>query len=60
LILKKLIKKKIEALFRYYKIEMRKTNHPRSKGYLLALAKKRGGECGLEYAEAFFIARDYS
>ncbi len=39
---------------------MRKTNHPRSKGYLLALAKKRGGECGLEYAEAFFIARDYS
>ena len=58
--IKKTYKKKIEALFKYYKIEMRKTNHPRSKSYLLALAKKRAGECGLEYAEAFFIARDYN
>ena len=58
--IKKTYKKKIKALFKYYKMEMRQANHPRSKNYLLALAKKRGGECGLEYAEAFFIARDYN
>ena len=58
--IKKTYKKKVSALYKYYKSEMKTKNHPRSKSYLLALAKKRGGECGLEYAEAFFMFRDYN
>ncbi len=58
--IKKTYKKKLTALFKFYSSEMRKKNHLRSKSYLSALAKKRGGECGLEYAEAFFTFRDYN
>lgn len=50
------IEKKKIAL-REYKSEYRKYPHPRSVEYLDCLARKRGGEVGIIYAEAFHIVR---
>tara|TARA_B100000886_G_C20425120_1_gene493565 strand:- start:3534 stop:4193 length:660 start_codon:yes stop_codon:yes gene_type:complete len=57
--IKKTINKKINGLYKFYNLEMRDKKHPRSKNYIKSLAIKRGGECGLEFAEAFYILRDY-
>ena len=54
--IEKFIKKKIKAL-NYYKKEMRKFPHPRSKKNIEALAIVRGGEIGFKFAEAFEIER---
>ena len=41
-----------------YKSELKKFPHPRSLEALEALAKKRGSEAGLTYAEAFMLIRE--
>lgn len=50
------IDKKIEAL-RVYKSEIRPFPHPRSPEYVKSLAKMRGSNSGLKYAEAFCLIR---
>lgn len=52
----KTIDKKLSAM-RCYKTETRRYPHPRSIEGIKILAKKRGLEVGLKYAEAFYIAR---
>jgi len=52
----KTIDKKLSAM-RCYKTEMRRYPHPRSLEGIKILAKKRGLEVGLKYAEAFYLAR---
>jgi len=48
--------KKVEAM-RCYKSELRKFPHPRSIEAIEALARKRGSEVGVQYAEAFHLIR---
>lgn len=48
--------KKLQAL-KVYEAEMRAFPHPRSHTYVRALAAVRGGQAGLEAAEAFVTAR---
>ena len=50
------IDKKIE-LIKYYSTELYKHPHPRSEEYVRSLAKVRGGQCGIKYAEAFNIIK---
>lgn len=50
------IDKKIE-LIGYYDTECHEFPHPRSGEYIRILAKKRGAESGLNYAEGFHILR---
>ena len=50
------IDKKIEIL-KFYDQEMRDAPHARSYDMVRTLAKFRGGEVGLNYAEAFEIIR---
>ncbi|MCM8832257.1 MAG: PIG-L family deacetylase, partial [Candidatus Omnitrophica bacterium] len=52
----KTINKKIEAM-EIYKNELQKWPHPRSLVAIEILAKKRGCEVGLEYAEAFELVK---
>jgi LmbE family N-acetylglucosaminyl deacetylase len=52
----KTIGKKLSAM-RCYKSEIRPYPHPRSLEGIKILAKKRGLEVGLRYAEAFYLAR---
>jgi LmbE family N-acetylglucosaminyl deacetylase len=51
------INKKIEAL-RRYKSEIREYLHPRSVDGIKILAKKRGLEVGMRYAEGFILVRE--
>jgi LmbE family N-acetylglucosaminyl deacetylase len=48
---------KIEAM-KAYKSELKNFPHPRSLEIIEALAKKRGSEAGLEFAEAFMLIRE--
>lgn len=48
---------KIEA-FKSYKSEMKIWPHPRSLKIIEALAKKRGSEAGIKFAEAFILIRE--
>lgn len=41
-----------------YKSELKKSPHPRSLEIIEALAKKRGSEAGLKFAEAFMLIRE--
>ena len=50
------IETKLEA-FNHYIDEVRVGPHPRSQRYLKALAIKRGGEVGVDFAEAFLLER---
>jgi N-acetylglucosamine malate deacetylase 1 len=50
------IKTKIAAM-KAYKSEIRKWPHPRSEEAILTLAKKRGCEAGLDFAESFELVR---
>ena len=50
-------KKKIEAM-KVYKSEIKKFPHARSLAMLEILAKNRGSEAGLKYAEAFMLIRE--
>jgi LmbE family N-acetylglucosaminyl deacetylase len=50
------IDKKIEQI-KFYDTELHKTPHPRSEEYIRALAKVRGGEAGVKYAESFTLLR---
>jgi LmbE family N-acetylglucosaminyl deacetylase len=50
-------KKKLKAMS-VYKTEVRKYPHPRSLEAIEALARKRGSEAGVEFAEAFMLIRD--
>lgn len=43
-----------------YKSELKKSPHPRSLGIIKVLAKKRGSEVGLKFAEAFMLIREIS
>ena len=47
---------KIEAL-KFYEKEIPEKNHPRSLENIKALAKIRGSQVGVEYAEAFCLIR---
>jgi len=51
------IEKKIKA-FKIYRSEVKNVPHPRSEEGLRALARKRGGEICVEYAEAFMLVKD--
>lgn len=51
------INKKVEA-FKAYKDEIKTWPHPRSIEGIEVLAKKRGSEAGLGYAEAFVLIRE--
>ncbi len=51
------IKTKIQAM-KLYKSELRKYPHPRSLKIIEALARKRGSEAGLKFAEAFMLIRE--
>ena len=51
------IDKKIEAM-KIYKGELREYPHPRSLEIIEALAKKRGSEAGIRFAEAFMLIRE--
>ncbi len=51
------IGKKLEIL-RLYTTEVKEFPHSRSREYVLALAKVRGGEAFMEYAEAFYVFRE--
>jgi len=51
------LKQKLEAM-KAYKSELKKSPHPRSLGTIKALAKKRGSEAGLKFAEAFVLIRE--
>ena len=44
-------------MIEYYKSEMRKIPHPRSKDKIKAFAMYRGAQVGLNYAESFMIYR---
>lgn len=55
--IKDVISKKIEAMKRY-KTEIRQYPHPRSEEGIKILAKYRGLESGLEYAEALCMVRN--
>lgn len=48
---------KISAM-RAYKSELKSAPHPRSIEVIKALAKKRGSEVGLQFAEAFILIRE--
>jgi len=48
---------KIEAM-QAYSSELREFPHPRSLEAIEALAKKRGSEIGVKYAEAFYLLRE--
>ena len=48
---------KIEVM-QAYSSELRKFPHPRSLEVIEALAKKRGSEVGVKYAEAFYLIRE--
>ncbi len=50
------IKQKLKMI-EYYKSELRKNPHPRSKNKIKALAMYRGAQAGLNYAESFMIYR---
>ena len=52
----KTFEKKIEAM-RCYESELKDFPHPRSIEAIEALAKKRGSEVGIKYAEAFYLIR---
>lgn len=52
------ISKKIKA-FECYKSEIRDYPHPRSKEAIIALAKYRGFQSALKYAESFHLIRGY-
>ena len=41
-----------------YLSELREFPHPRSIEAIEALAKKRGSEIGVKYAEAFYLIRE--
>ena len=49
--------KKIEAM-KAYGSELKQYPHPRSLGIIEALAKKRGSEVGVKFAEAFMLIRE--
>ena len=51
------IKTKIEAM-KAYKSELKWYPHPRSLEIIEALAKKRGSEVGVKFAEAFMLIRE--
>lgn len=51
------IKYKIRSL-KLYKSEIRNFPHPRSAMGVEVLAKKRGSEIGMKYAESFMIYRE--
>jgi len=48
---------KVEAM-QTYSSELREFPHPRSLEAIEALAKKRGSEIGVKYAEAFYLIRE--
>jgi len=50
---------KLEAL-KAYKSELRQPPHPRSLEIVESLAKKRGSEAGVGFAEAFMLIREVS
>ena len=52
------IKEKWKALS-YYKSEIQKFPHPRSKEGVYNLAKVRGSQAGEKYAEAFKLIREF-
>ncbi len=47
---------KINSL-KFYKKEIKKDPHSRSLNYVKALAKVRGGSCGVKFAEGFYLNR---
>ena len=49
--------KRKHKMLHYYQSEMRKGAHSRSKGNIESLAKYRGGQVGLDYAESFMTYR---
>lgn len=51
------LKYKLKAM-QAYKSELKKSPHPRSLEIIEALAKKRGSEAGLKFAEAFLLVRE--
>lgn len=51
------IKTKIEAM-KAYESELKQYPHPRSLEIIEALAKKRGSEVGVKFAEAFILIRE--
>lgn len=51
------VEKKIEAM-KSYKSELRKLPHPRSEESIRTLARIRGLESGLDFAEAFTLIRE--
>ena len=53
----KTFKKKIEAI-KAYKSEIKQNRHPRSLDIIEALAKKRGSEICVQFAEAFMLIRE--
>lgn len=53
----KTFNKKIEAM-KAYKSELKDSPHPRSLEAIEALAKKRGSEVGVKYAESFYLIRE--
>jgi len=55
--IKNFIEQKIKA-FKIYKSEVKSHPHPRSEEGIRNLAKKRGSEILVEYAEAFMVIRD--
>lgn len=52
------IDQKINAM-KEYKSEIKKEPHPRSLKIIKSLAIKRGSECGVDYAEAFILIREF-
>lgn len=52
------IERKIEAI-KAYESEMRPNPHPRSLEVVDALAKKRGSEVGVKFAEAFVLIKEF-
>jgi len=52
-------KTKIKAM-KAYKSELKKYPHPRSLEMIEVLAKKRGSEAGIKFAEAFMLIREIS
>jgi len=51
------MKQKLEAI-KAYDSELKPYSHPRSLGIVVALAKKRGAEIGVKFAEAFMLIRE--
>ncbi len=51
------LKNKLKAMS-CYQSELKKSPHPRSLEIIEALAKKRGSEAGLKFAEAFMLIRE--